>query len=167
MHAFTSRSPEETKGLAHRLIQALSSDVLIRGTSTIVALQGNLGAGKTVFVKGVAENLGVTEVVTSPTFVIEKIYELPPEAHWKRLIHIDAYRLQGEDELHTIGWNDIATDPNNLIMIEWPEQVGLGVPERAIWVAFEQVDEMTRNITLEGISIDPLPQKDVPNTSNH
>jgi len=113
-----------------------------------VALQGNLGAGKTVFVKGAAQALGVTDEVTSPTFVIEKIYHLPEGAPWKHLVHIDAYRMEGEEELNTIGWHDIATDPNNLIMIEWPEQVGLGVPERAVWVEFEAVTEDTRRITM-------------------
>jgi tRNA threonylcarbamoyladenosine biosynthesis protein TsaE len=153
MQEFTTHSPQETQALAKRIMEALARSTTIRGTSTIVALQGDLGAGKTVFTKGVAEALGVTEVVTSPTFVIEKVYQLPDGASWKHLIHIDAYRLQGEEELHTIGWNESATDPGNLIVIEWPEQVGLGVPERAIWIEFEQVDEMTRKITLSGVDI--------------
>lgn len=146
MQEFTTKSPEETKALAARLVGMLRARPGIRGTSTIVALQGNLGAGKTVFVKGAAQALGVVDEVTSPTFVIEKIYRLPESTHWKQLVHVDAYRMEGEEELKTIGWHDIATDPGNLIMIEWPEQVGLGIPERAVWLEFEAVDEHTRII---------------------
>jgi tRNA threonylcarbamoyladenosine biosynthesis protein TsaE len=148
-----TKSPEETKELAGEIIEKLAMSEGERGTSTIIALQGNLGAGKTVFVKGVAEYLGVEGVVTSPTFVIEKVYMLPEDAPWKHLIHIDAYRLEGEEELSGIGWNDTATNPNNLIVMEWPEQVGLGVPERALWIEIEAVDENTRKIKLpESIS---------------
>ncbi len=148
MKELTTNSPEETQDLAVSVLKALSAGDEIRGTSTIVALQGNLGAGKTVFVKGVAKHLGVKETVTSPTFVIEKIYELPENTSWKRLIHIDAYRLEGEEDLSAVGWSDIATDPNNLIMIEWPETVGLGVPERAVWIELEAVDSKTRKIKI-------------------
>lgn len=146
MQEVITHSPEETERLAKRIVSFLSEQDGVRGTSTIIALQGNLGAGKTVFAKGVAKTLGVEETVTSPTFVLEKIYTLPENAPWKHMIHIDAYRLEGEEELTTIGWNSIATDPNNLILIEWPEQVGLGVPERAVWVEFEVLDNTTRKI---------------------
>jgi tRNA threonylcarbamoyladenosine biosynthesis protein TsaE len=146
MQEVITHSPEETQKLATSIISFLAKQEGVRGTSTIIALQGNLGAGKTVFAKGVAETLGVLETVTSPTFVIEKIYTIPEGSAWKFLIHIDAYRLEGEDELMTIGWNAIATDPNNLIVIEWPEQVGLGVPERAHWIEFEAVNDTTRKI---------------------
>lgn len=148
MEEITTRSVEETQALAARTVASLSESEQGRGTGTIVALQGDLGAGKTVFVKGVAQALGLTEVVTSPTFVIQKVYRLPEGQPWKHLIHIDAYRLEDEKELRTIGWDDIATDPGNLIMIEWPEQVGLGVPERAYWIEFEVLNEDVRKIIL-------------------
>lgn len=146
MKVYTTHSPDDTQALAAQIVTFLGGAEGIRGTSTIIALQGNLGAGKTVFVKGVAKVLGVEETVTSPTFVIEKIYSLKEGAPWKRLIHIDAYRLESEEELNSIDWNNIATDPNNLIVMEWPEQVGRGMPERAVWIEFEVVDEDTRNI---------------------
>lgn len=146
MQERVTHSPEDTQTLALEVIQALAERKGTRGTSTIVALQGNLGAGKTVFVKGVALALGIQETITSPTYVIEKRYALPDSASWKYLIHIDAYRLEGEEELGSIDWNRIATDPNNLIMLEWPEQVGRGVPDRAVWIEFEVVNSSTRKI---------------------
>lgn len=148
MGIIITQSPEETKQIAMEIVALLASEKGVRGTSTIIALKGDLGAGKTVFVKGVAEHLGFQGVVTSPTFVIEKIYALPEGAPWRHLIHIDAYRLEGEEELDSIGWSAIATDPNNLICIEWPEQVGFGVPERACWIEIEATSETQRTITL-------------------
>lgn len=144
-----STSPRETELLAGRVFDALTEESGTPGTATILALQGELGAGKTAFTKGLAQAAGVQEMVTSPTYVIEKIYPLPEESRFSRLIHIDAYRLDGAEELHGIGWYEAATDPKNLIVIEWPEQVGLGVPERAYWCTFEHVAETVRKITID------------------
>jgi tRNA threonylcarbamoyladenosine biosynthesis protein TsaE len=146
MATVTTTSEDDTKKLAADVLTTLAQEKGTRATATIIALQGNLGAGKTVFTKGAAAHLGVAEEVTSPTFVIEKIYPLPEDAHWKRLVHVDAYRLEGEEELRAIDWANIATDPGNLIVVEWPEQVGLGIPERAHWLTFSVEDEETRNI---------------------
>jgi tRNA threonylcarbamoyladenosine biosynthesis protein TsaE len=96
--------------------------------ATLVALSGELGAGKTSFVQGVAETLGVTEPITSPTFVLEKVYELPDGAAFTRLVHIDAYRLEGERSLAPLGFAELAADPGNLILLEWPELVASQLP---------------------------------------
>ncbi len=143
-----SRSVDDTGRLAERVLSALGRERGVPGTATILALSGDLGAGKTTFTKGLARALGVTETVTSPTFVIEKRYPIDQGA-FSVLVHIDAYRLEGEEELRTIGWHTLATDPKNLIVIEWPEQVGLGVPERAYRIQFEHVSEVERRITLD------------------
>lgn len=151
--SYTTRSPEETARLAERLVRALAEREQGRGTATLVALSGDLGAGKTTFTQGVARALGVEDRVTSPTFVIERIYGLPETAPWRHLVHIDAYRLSGDEELGTIGWYDVATDPRNLVFMEWPERVERGVPERAVRIVFEEVDENTRNIHIHGLSV--------------
>ena len=91
-------------------------------SATVVGLYGDLGAGKTNFTQSVAKVLGITESVVSPTFVIEKIYELTNQK-FSHLIHIDAYRLESSKELLNLGWQKIASDPKNLILIEWPERV--------------------------------------------
>ncbi len=117
-------------------------------SATVVALSGELGAGKTTFAQGVAKTLGVEEVVASPTFVIEKIYKLTGQK-WEHLIHIDAYRLQGAHELQTIGWRELATEPGNLIILEWPERVPECIPESAIRLTFDIVGE-GRIITANG-----------------
>ncbi len=94
--------------------------------ATVVGLYGDLGAGKTTFTQYIAKTLGVPDVVVSPTFVIEKIYELGRETtehKFSHLTHIDAYRIESSSELLSLGWQKIISDPNNLILIEWPEKV--------------------------------------------
>lgn len=114
--------------------------------ATVVALQGDLGAGKTTFTQEVAKALGVTDDIISPTFVIQKRYQLEDQV-FGQLIHIDAYRLEEARELEVLGWGDIARDPANLILIEWPEHVeGLLAPETQ-YIYFEYIDEGTRRIS--------------------
>lgn len=94
--------------------------------ATLVTLSGELGAGKTAFVKAVALALGIEDVVTSPTFVLEKIYLLPSEdspSKFERLIHIDAYRLLSGSELAALGFDELMRDAGNLVLLEWPEKV--------------------------------------------
>jgi len=117
-----------------------------RSAATLVALSGELGAGKTTFAQAAAKSLGVEETVNSPTFVIEKIYALSDQ-RWGRLIHIDAYRLKGADELRALGWDEIVADPANLILIEWPEHVEDAIPEGAHRITIEVGEGEMRTIT--------------------
>lgn len=114
--------------------------------ATIFGLQGDLGAGKTTFVKSAASALGVEGVVTSPTFVIEKIYKLPKGEQFSRIIHIDAYRLERDRELLSLGWGSISNDPQNLILIEWPERVAEILPKDVHRICFSFIDENTREV---------------------
>jgi tRNA threonylcarbamoyladenosine biosynthesis protein TsaE len=120
-----------------RFVDSLSP---VANRATIVALSGDLGAGKTTFVQGIAEALGVLEQVTSPTFVIEKIYTLEGR-QFKHLIHIDAYRLKEAHELEVLGWNEIAADSTNLILIEWPEKVAGLLPDDIVRISFSGVGD--------------------------
>jgi len=115
------------------------------GHATLVGLSGELGSGKTTFVKGVAQGLGVTLTVTSPTFVIEKVYKLEKQS-FKYLVHVDAYRLESGDELIALGFNDLKSDPGNLIIIEWPERVRGILPLELKMLHFVFLDNSTRSI---------------------
>lgn len=97
--------------------------------ATLVTLSGELGAGKTAFAKVVANALGVKETVHSPTFVLEKIYILPVGHSFKRLIHIDAYRLEKGSDLAALGFDECMRDTDNLILLEWPEKVADALPD--------------------------------------
>ena len=119
------------------------------GWATVVALRGDLGAGKTTLTKKVAHILGVKGTITSPTFVIEKIYGLPKKGkvnRYSRFIHIDAYRLKTSSELDALGWHQIVNDPQNLIFIEWPENVKEALPDNTLWVELRHLNKTVREI---------------------
>jgi len=117
--------------------------------ATVLALQGDLGAGKTTFTKSLARILGITESVTSPTFVIQKTFSIA-EAFSKnifaQLIHIDSYRLDLSAELSHLGWHDLLNQKENLIVVEWPERITDILPTQYILLKFSHVDETTREV---------------------
>ena len=114
--------------------------------ATLVTLSGELGAGKTAFTKAAAKALGVDETVTSPTFVLEKIYLLP-EGAFRRLVHIDAYRLEGGSEIAPLGFDELMQDAGNLIMLEWPEKVSGGLPPPSQAIRFAVAPEGSHTIS--------------------
>lgn len=115
------------------------------GAGAVVAMRGELGAGKTAFVRGMAAGLGITSRVTSPTFAIVNEYPGSPE-----LIHFDMYRLSCEDELYDLGWDDYLAR-NAVIVCEWSENVP-GAVEGAVSVTIEKTGPQERLITIEGES---------------
>lgn len=114
--------------------------------ATILALSGELGAGKTAFTKLLAEALGVTESVPSPTFVIAKFYDVEGHPRFKRLIHADMYRVDSIDELRPLGWEALLSDAGNLLVIEWPERIKGAIPTYAKELHFQVIDKTTREI---------------------
>lgn len=104
--------------------------------ATLITLSGELGAGKTAFAKTAARTLGVEETVNSPTFVLEKIYLLPSGQPFKRLVHIDAYRLSKGSELEALGFDELMRDADTLILLEWPERVADALPVPAARIFF-------------------------------
>jgi len=158
-----SKNLEETNKVAKDFLNKLSPKA---DSATIVGLFGDLGSGKTTFTQALAKHLNVSEVVTSPTFVIEKIYLLdynqkpagsslhltrtnrsesfPPV--FERLIHIDAYRLDSGKELLSLQFAEIQKDPKNLILIEWPERVADILPVGLVKINFKFVSENEREI---------------------
>lgn len=138
-----SKSLEETEKIARDFIE--KEFLRNESDAIIVGLYGDLGSGKTAFTQAVAKYLGVKEVVTSPTFVIEKIYKLKG-GHFDHLIHIDAYRLKSGDELLRLGWEEIAKNPKNIIFVEWPERVAEILPNNIKKIYFFFINENTREI---------------------
>lgn len=138
-----SKSLKETEKIAREFVE--KEFVKNEGGALVVGLYGDLGSSKTAFTQATAKCLGVKENVTSPTFVIEKIYKLD-NRDFDHLIHIDAYRLKGGDELLHLGWEEIAKNPKNIILIEWPERVSEILPGNMKKINFTFVDENTREI---------------------
>lgn len=164
---FTSKNLNDTSQFAKRFVENLlkthgKTGGKIVKKAVVVALQGDLGAGKTTFVKAVAQALGIKKMVTSPTFVLEKVYKIPLsrrnladavsarfrlDSGFTRLIHIDAYRLENDAELLTLDWKPLIENPHNIIFLEWPERVAEVLPEGMRTIQFKFVDETTRKIT--------------------
>lgn len=117
--------------------------------ATLVTLTGELGAGKTSFTQALAKTLGVTGHVTSPTFVLEKIYDLPDDTGrgFARLAHIDAYRLEGGGALAPLNFADLVRNPKNLVVLEWPERVADALPTPAYAISLTVLPDNARSIT--------------------
>ena len=134
---FITHSPEETEAVGAALGKRLEA-------GTVIAYQGDLGAGKTAFTRGVACGLGAKESVTSPTYTIVNEYlsgKYP-------LFHFDMYRLASSDDLFDIGWEDYL-DRGGVCAVEWSENVADAM-ENALWVSVESLGGDSRKITLEG-----------------
>lgn len=116
--------------------------------AVVVGLSGDLGSGKTTFSQSVANILGVTETVTSPTFIIEKVYHTKDTA-FPQFVHIDAYRLDEAKELEVLGFNDLLLKKGTLVFIEWPERVMNILPKETLMVNFKFIDENTRTISYD------------------
>ena len=113
--------------------------------ATVVALQGDLGAGKTTLTQAIARTLGVTEVVTSPTFVVQKIYPISHE-RWVQLVHIDAYRIEDLSELGPLRISELWLQPNLLVIIEWPERIFEALPTETYALRLTTIDTETRRL---------------------
>jgi tRNA threonylcarbamoyladenosine biosynthesis protein TsaE len=114
-----------------------------KNKATVVYLQGDLGSGKTTFTKNLCENLGLEIDITSPTFTILKSYEFPIE-NFKKLIHIDAYRLNSYEDLLKIKIEEYLRDKENLIFIEWPSIIENDEIKPDMIVRFDYVEDINR-----------------------
>lgn len=120
----TRYSEAETDKMAQSLLAALAPHP---ERATVVGLSGELGAGKTTLTQALARELGITDTLQSPTFVIAKFYPAPHGA-FRELVHIDAYRIDHDNELAPIGWSEIMARPETLVVVEWPERIKGALP---------------------------------------
>ncbi len=138
---FQSGSESETEALGERLARALPPG------GVVVALRGELGAGKTAFIRGLARGLGVAGQVVSPTFTIVNELYGPRD-----LFHFDMYRLGGADELFDIGWEDYL-GRGGVCAVEWSENVPEAFDGTEIRVSIRKTGETGREITIEGAEL--------------
>ena len=134
---YHTNSPEETEAIGQLIGTRLQP-------GTVIAFEGDLGAGKTAFTRGLARGLGAADRVTSPTYTIVNEYlggRLP-------LFHFDMYRLHSSDELFDIGWEDYL-ERGGVCAVEWSENVSDAM-EGALIIRIEKTGDTSRTITLEG-----------------
>jgi len=131
---FFSRSPEQTRRVGMRLGSLLQS-------GDVICLQGNLGAGKTTLVQGLAQGWGSLDPVSSPTFIIVNIYRRPDN---EQLFHMDAYRLESAPEAAELDLDEMLAQGS--LLVEWPERIHEVLPENNMWISIEYVAEEHRHM---------------------
>ncbi|TSC82892.1 MAG: UPF0079 ATP-binding protein [Parcubacteria group bacterium Gr01-1014_20] len=158
MKTYRSYSSQETKKLGVKLakqVLGFSSGggsafggrlkVVGRKRAIILALKGDLGSGKTTFVQGFLRGLGVKKRVNSPTFVLMKRFTLPASvktssgkhgSRFKNAYHLDCYRIKKPKELMDLGLREILADPENVVLVEWPEKIQRFLPRTTKRLAF-------------------------------
>ena|SRR3989344_364545 len=119
-----------------------------RRHALVLALQGDLGTGKTTFTQGFARGLGIRGQVLSPTFIIFRRFAVPRRSFFKSFFQIDCYRLRKPADLLLVGWKDIVKDPSNIVVLEWPERVARLLPKDAITIHFSYAGEHKRTIAI-------------------
>lgn len=141
-----TKSAEETKKIAANLAQDLKKQPLSK-YAFIIALEGNLGSGKTTFIQGLASGLKIKENILSPTFLILKQFPINSRHSYANFYHIDAYRLKNPVEILELGFKDLIKNPENLILIEWAEKIKTILPKDALKITFTNIGKNRRELT--------------------
>lgn len=151
MQEYVSKSREQTQKIASDFAKKLKG-------GEVLCFYGNLGTGKTTFIQALAKALGVKENVTSPTFVLMKQYRIKSKepaspagrSRIKNFYHLDVYRLTEPEQALDLGVEEIWSDKNNIIAIEWADKINNILPNKKIDLCFESINENERKITIFG-----------------
>ena len=136
----TTKSYKETQKIG----EVFAKQILKTGpqkTAIVLCLRGNLGGGKTTFLQGFAKGLGIKEKILSPTFVVMK--------RFSNFYHFDCYRLKDEKDILELGWEEIISNPKNIVAVEWPERIKKVLPKTAIKIEFKTLEENKRELTMK------------------
>lgn len=153
----TAQNEKETTKIAVLLAKAVVGKPPQTGGAVVVGLTGELGSGKTTFVRGFAEALEVKEMVKSPTFLLIKKYNLPKKLrNFKRLFHIDAYRLESEEDLKVLGFKKILDDKENIVFVEWADKIKRLLPKETLLIQFDYLEKDKRKIKIPSRAKPPL-----------
>ena len=148
---YTTKSPKETEKLAGFLLGKIANTNLPAGgkKAIVIALEGELGAGKTVFAQGFAKALKMKAKIKSPTFTLMKRYLIPNKLKTKSyLYHLDCYRLRDHKDLAMLGIEEILNNSGNMVLIEWSDRVKKILPKNHIEIHIDHIDENVRKITV-------------------
>jgi len=132
---YRSSSSANTRQLGRSLAATILARGSRRGAATVVALSGELGSGKTTFAQGFLRALGVRGNVASPTFILMRPRAIR-HGKFRRVVHVDVYRLRSPRDLAALGWKKIVAEPTNLIIIEWADRIRSALPKGTTWVTF-------------------------------
>lgn len=137
LYSIISNSPLQTKKIAKTLAQELQGN-------EVICLVGDLGGGKTTFVQGLALGLGIKEKITSPSFVLIKKYQIAKKH--RLLFHIDCYRLKRPQDILDLGFEEIISQKNALVVIEWADKIKKILPKKRLEIKFVYAGKNKRKI---------------------
>ena len=156
MKKFVSNNPEELKKIAKDLaVNLMSRSRLdIGGGALVLALTGDLGSGKTTFAQAFAGTLGVKEKVKSPTFIIFRKSKIIPllagqNSKFRCFYHFDVYRINSEKEILNLGWEEIISNPKNIVLVEWADKIEKILPKNSIKINFKHLKGDKREMEID------------------
>ena len=154
-----TNSPYQTKKLGEKLAQKILKTEPQK-SAFVIGLIGDLGGGKTTFLQGFARFLGISEKILSPTFVILKRFKIIriknidqdlKRIRFKNFYHFDCYRIKRPKELLGLGFKEIVSNPQNIVVIEWAEKIKDLLPENTLIVRFEFISKQKRKVIIENL----------------
>ena len=156
MKKFVSNNPEELKKIAKDLADNLMSRsrLDIGGGALVLALTGDLGSGKTTFAQAFAEALGVKEKIKSPTFIIFRKSKIIPllagqKSKFEYFYHFDVYRIHSEKEILNLGWEEIISNPKNIVLVEWADKIEKILPKNSVKINFKHLKGDKREMEID------------------
>ena len=144
-----TNSPSRTRKIANILAQEILGTKL-KKTALVLALEGELGAGKTTFLQGFARGLGIKEKILSPTFVIMRKFKIRKKScDFANFYHIDCYRIGKAKEILDLGFREIILNPRNIVAIEWADRIKKILPKNTLALKFKFIDKLKREIVVK------------------
>ena len=143
-----SNNSFQTKKLGEILSKKILNKKKRNKKAQVLALEGELGGGKTTFLQGFARGLGIKKRILSPTFVILKKFRIPDQS-FKFFYHIDCYRIQKTKEISDLGFRKIISNPQNIVAIEWADHIGKILPKNTTLITFEFNNKNKRKIIIK------------------
>jgi len=143
MKKIITRSEKETINFGKKIGKNLKG-------KEVIGLIGELGAGKTILTKGIAQGLGIKKIIKSPSFIVMKIYKTEGKSGIKNFCHLDAYRILGEEDLIKIGVKDWLAKPKTVTVIEWADRVKKILPKNKMLIKLKIIGKNKRLINIYG-----------------
>lgn len=152
MKEIVSNSPEESKKIAQDFARKILNEKKSERGALVLALYGDLGSGKTTFAQNFAEALGVKEKIKSPTFIIFRKSKIENkkwrEIGFENFYHFDVYRIHNEKEILSLGWEEIISSPENIVLVEWADKIENILPKNCVKINFKHMAGDKREINI-------------------
>ena len=154
MKILKSYSFKQTKQIGFEFAKQILKNKNIKNKPIVIALYGQLGAGKTLFVSGFLKGLGIKKRTTSPTFVLIKKFKIPKKnLNYNYVYHIDVYRIKNINEFLNLDFYELLLNPKNILIIEWPEKIEKLLSKNTIKIKIQHTkNENERKIIFQNFS---------------